>query len=665
MKKFCAAAICLLALASASVSYGASVGYVSTRPADAVDTTAKEDLFRVKGTSDDFILLDHDENGFFVTSKKYYGTHVYDPDSDCKYDIEKENNMAYWLSKEFLEEGNKSGDNTYTLPNVIKEHLVEHDWECEAGYVASDFNEDYVVRAKLALMSVTEWKKYHSLIGLRDDTSSNYYFLRSVCGTDANSPIQVVNTLGGTTGYGKAFNAYGVRPVFYLDDNFFIDEKLDMTATGANVLKRIRDTYSKEQLLKCYSQSEVNSFYKIFPPQAKNVKLHGLAQVGQILKSEYKYVSPDNKKEGATDIRWLRSRTKEGTYSLIYGASESEYCIRPEDTGYYICCEIVPKSENQIGNAVRSAPTASSVKAANSPYAEDVYIDGKAVVGERLIARYSYYDNDDDREDGTVIKWQASDDGENFEDIPGADGINYVVGEEYAGKYLRIFVEVRNKGYNGVGAAVVSEKIGRVGVYPKREQPKILRNGDVISLGTQTGENDVVCWEINKDGSGFAIAKMGASYKLTGIEKAVRAFVIPIENGVAGKAVRSDIIEINGAGDDKFHAVKEAAVNGSEKIAITAAGSDLAYSIFLKLSFDGVRIEDASSKNYKIIERIADGKAEYILTGTGLGGAGVSGRIMELTVGGNGKITLEETRGVYKNDGGEYASSELDLSIEK
>lgn len=665
MKKFCAAAICLLILANASVSYGAAVGYVSTRPADTVETTAKEDLFRVKGTSDDFILLDHDENGFFVTSKKYYGIHVYDPDSDCKFDIEKENNIAYWLNNVFLEEGSQNGDNTYMLPNEIKSHLQEHDWVCEAGYVASDFNEDYVVRAKLALMSVTEWKKYHSLIGLRDDTSSNYYFLRSVQGTDVRSPIQVVNTLGGTTGYGKAFNAYGVRPVFYLDNDFFITEKLDITATGANVLKRLRDTYSKEQLLKCYSQSEVNSFYKSFPPQAKNVKLHGLAQVGQVLKSEYKYVSPENKKEGDTDIRWLRSKTKEGTYSLIYGATESEYCIRPEDAGFYICCEVVPKSENQIGNAVRSTPTTSTVKAANSPYAEDVHIDGKAVAGERLIARYSYYDNDDDAEDGTIIKWQASEDGESFEDIPGADGINYVVGKEYAGKYLRIFVEVRNKGYNGVGAAVVSEKTERVRLYPEREQPKISRNGNVISLTAPVEENDVVCWEVKKGDSGFAIAKIGGSYNLTGIEKAVRVSLMPYAEGLAGKIVRSDVIEINDAQENIPQGVKEIAVNGTEKIHINAAASDLAYSMSLKLSLDGVQIESALSENYKVIEQVKDGKAEYILTGTGFGGAAMTGEIMELTVSGNGKITLEEAKGVYKTDNGEYVSSDINLSMKK
>lgn len=665
MKKFYAALICLALTSSTSVAYGAAAGRVTTRPATAVDTTAKEDLFRVSGTSDDFILLDHDEDGFFVTSKKFFGTHAYDPDNDGKFDIEKENNIAYWLNNEFLENGATTGDTTYVLPNQIKEHLVEHDWLCEAGYATTDYNEDYVVTAKLALMSITEWRKYNSVVGLLDDNISYYYWLRSVAGQESGSIALVISTGGGITTHGKMPNAYGVRPVFYLDNDFFLEEKIDMAATGSNVLKKIREVYTKEELSKVYSSSDIQKIYRSLPPQVKNVKMSGLPQVGHVLKTEYTYFSPEMKPEKGTDIRWLRSKTKNGTYSLIYGANGAEYEIRPEDAGYYIRSEVVPKTENQIGNSIKSTPTNTAVKAAHAPYAENVYVDGKLFVGKRLIARYNYADDDDDREEGTIIKWQISDDGENFEDIPNENGVNYIIDEECAGKFLRITVEVRNNSHDGIGAEVISETTERVRVYPEAEKPVILKSGNEIILSSALGSEDIICWETETDDNGFVVAKVGGSYSINGTEKTVRAAVIPVSDGVMGKIIRSEVIELDGKNVDQQNGIKEISVSGEQKVIVKASASDMAYSISVELNLGGVEIKEVYSEGYEIMKNITDGKAEFVLTRKNIGGAVLDGKVLEIEVNGSGKLEIEEAKGVYKAENENYVFSDLNLSLEK
>ena len=46
------------------------------------------------------LLLDVDEEGFFCTTKEFYGTQPFDPNGTGKFDIEDENNIAYWLNND-------------------------------------------------------------------------------------------------------------------------------------------------------------------------------------------------------------------------------------------------------------------------------------------------------------------------------------------------------------------------------------------------------------------------------------------------------------------------------------------------------------------------------------------------------------------------------------
>lgn len=667
-KSFVLVLAALLAVSGAAPVSAGTVGYVTTRPLTAVDKTAKENLFRVQGSSDTFILLDHDAEGFFVTTSKFYGTHNYDSDLDGKYDIEKDNNVAYWLNNEFLKEGNKSEDGvdtvSYALPECIISHLVERDWLCEAGHPSSDFTEDYTVRAKIALMSVTEWKTYHSKIGLMDDTSSNYYWLRSVCGQDVSSPAQVVSIKQGITCIGKMQNAYGIRPVFYLDNDFFLDEKVDITSLGSSAAYIIRGSYSREQLQKAYSADEIDRLYRELPPQAQSVRFDGLMQVGRKLTASYTYYNADGVKEGDTEIRWLRSKELNGLYGVILGATGSEYVLTEKDAGYHIKCEVIPKSVNKVGYSVQSAASIATVAAAHSPYATDVYVDGKAVVGERLIARYFYFDSDDDIEEGTVIKWQVSSDGENYDDIPGATGVNYIVEPECAGKYIRITVQVRNDGYDGIGATVVSEKTNLVYEYPEADKPEISMNNDAVSLVGEVSNEDIICWEVITSGDEFVLAQIGSNtYKPNGSEKAVRVSVIPVSGGYIGKRVYSDELALSSS-EQTAQAVNSVNVSGNRKLIIKPAKADMAYSMDIKLALNGVKINSFASDNYQVVENISENEARFILTKKAFDGAALADKVIELDVSGNGTIEITSASGINKTESGEYVSSELTLSIE-
>lgn len=663
-------AFCVLSmLLFNAYAYSAAVSYITVRPAAAIERTPLENTFRLEGNANTFILLDHNEEGFFVMSRDYYGLHVYDPDNTGKFDIADPNNMAYWLNHEFLEEGNLYNGNTYQLPTGIKKHLVERDWLCEAGFVTTDYNEDYMVRAKVALMSLTEYKKYLSKFGFADDASSNYYYLRSVNGTSSpgvNSGIMVVFIQDATTVSGKAFNPYGVRPVFYLDRNFFISERMEMSALGDNVSKTLREVYTKKELSYIYSAQEIGKIYKKLPPQATKVKMSGIPQVGKTLTGSYQYFSPENMPEGKSDYRWLRAKSKLGPFSIILGENALTYQLKTEDAGYYVLFEVVPKSLNQIGRASRSAMTLIPIEAASAPYAENVYIDGEAADGEKLIARYSYNDDNDDIEDGTQIRWQSSSDGVTFEDIPEAVGLNWTVSPEVEGQYIRFVVEVKNKEALGAGTPVASEKIGPVRVFPKVNPAQITLNGDRVTLSTGQENGVLILWETAGENGQYIPAQLGGSeYRLLGSEQYVRVRSVSMLSGVSSnRSAYSNVVSVTGLPIESGNAVTTMNIEGSRTVHVRAAKGSMAYAISFKLICDGVTIEKISSEKYQALTSQKDGNILCVLIGTGLFGALVPEIPAQIEVSGKGSLKITDIEAVYRTADGSSMSTALTLSLE-
>jgi hypothetical protein len=639
--------------------YAGPVGYVSSRPATAVSETPKTNLFSIEGNSLKFILLDVDEEGFFCTTKEFYGTQPFDPDGTGKFDIEDNNNIAYWLNTTFIEDGgeiwnSKISSEKYIFPSKILEYAIERDWLCEAGYSATDYNEDYTVKAKLSLMSVTEWKKYNGKIGYADNTHiAYYYWLRSVNGTiepgDA-APVMVVSS-GGTAQFGKVRNGYGIRPVFYLDRSFFTNVKLDISLLGDNVKKILRENFLRDELRGIYDSSELEKIYKKLPPQAVSVNMSGVTQTGYLLEGTYKYESPEGEEEFNSEYRWLRSKKIDGPFSVIKGANSTEFQIRDIDEGYYFAFEVIPKSKSGVGVAVRSKVSATPVAKDFPCYAENVYIDGTPEIGERLIARYNYHDENRDVEDGTVIKWQNSDDGENFSDIKGSTGLNYVISANDEGKYLRFQINVKSINSDIYAETVFSDVIGPV------EESKndtvirtIIDRGIAKILSNITAGADVPFWVVRNTDGALSIENIGkAEYAFNGAERNVKAGIFRTGYGTLSKIVYSELIEQpkqneNSTKDTVF------ANGGETEIKLKSNANQLAHSLKIQFECNGIKIENVTSDSYRVS---ISGKEEntVILTGIEKEQLLIPDEVLNVVLSGIGELKIKYVEGIYEING--------------
>ena len=662
----------LILIISINVTVSAGpVGNVSTKPTDAVEKTAAADVFRLEGSADEFVLLDSTEEGFFVSTKNFMGLREYDIDNTGKYDIYDSNNVAYWLNNDFLENGNTYNGGSFSLPDGIKEHLIEREWLCEAGHISTDYTEDYYVKAKVALMSITEWKKYYNKLGYKDDTTSNYYLIRSVNGLSnpgGNSGIMVIAVQKGHSSNGKSYSKYGIRPVFYLDKNFFIEEKCDITVLGDNVVKIIREVYQRDELENIYNKNEIERIYRELLPQAKLVNVKGIPQSGKVLTASYTYTSPQGDMEMNSEYRWLRSKKASGPFSIIYGENELEYKIRPEDAGYYILFEVIPKSDKKIGLAVRSALMKSTVVSGEAPYAENVHIDGKAVVGEKLIARYNYADVNDDAESGTVIKWQHSSDGENFCDIENAEGLNWYIDKKYENQYIRCVVEVRNEEDNGAGTPVEADKIGPVKLQPVPTTAVIAEYNGVVKIITPLSEYDLISWEAAGDDGEYTLVQLGKNeYTPRHGEKSIRVRTIPLSiDGFYGKtALSNEVVLSCTVLSESTSENKSITVSGKGVLELKPVNNNYAYAISVKLVCDGTQIESIDAEDYSVFWRKTEYGVVCTLTKMGISGAAIPEKLMTINTSGDGTVLIDSAEGIYKTINGKYVKSEIKLSLEK
>ena len=500
-------------------------------------------------------------------------------------------------------------------------------------------------------MSATEWKKYNDKIGYAENTDiSYYYWLRSVNGTvppGDNAPVMVVNN-GGVTAFGKVRNGYGVRPVFYLDKSFFSEVKTDVSRLGDNVKKMLRDNYSADELKKIYDSDEITAIYKKLPPRAQTVSISGMTGTGNVLEGAYRFVSLENEEEFNSEYRWLRSKNKNGPFSVIKGANSKEFRIRDIDEGYYFVFEVVPKTKNSIGVAARSSSTGYSAEKDEKCYAENVYVDGNAETNERLIARYNYKDKNMDVEDGTVIKWQTSENGIDFEDISGAIGLNYIIPDDMNGKYIRFRINVKSAGTDYYGDTVYSDIIGPVKDAAKKSVSAIINERTAKISSDIDTDRDIPFWIVEFAGEKPTVKNLGErEYQLTGEETTVKAGIC-ILNCNKTDFVYSEPLPLSvNNNDDKS---KEIMLNGGKKhIRLKCVGGEYAHSMQIYFSCQGTKIESAAAEQFKV--SISENGDTIILTGISAERLLLPNEIADIEVSGNGKISIGYAEGTYEING--------------
>ncbi|MGN0179386.1 MAG: hypothetical protein ACI4DY_08110 [Monoglobaceae bacterium] len=254
-----AAMVCIICL---SVTAGA-VEPSSNR--NWLDNSPRENIFKVDGSSQEFVLLettDSNTSKFFIFAKDFYGNMAFDTGGSTVFDVRNPNNVGFWLNNGFLQFGfgGKNGK-IFKLPDSIIEHIDRnHEWKIEAGLYVGARSDRYGV----SLLSQEELLKHKDKIGVRDTINDADTF------TVSGWMLRDVYLSALSYRYGGPFEGRGdiwswgvkdlgmaVRPVFYLDKDFFKEVKLDVNDIGVNVISMFKKMYSMDELRNIYTDEEL------------------------------------------------------------------------------------------------------------------------------------------------------------------------------------------------------------------------------------------------------------------------------------------------------------------------------------------------------------------------------------------------------------------------
>ena len=247
-------------------------------PEGTVTATASADKFTVDGK--EFILLDtfdNDASTYYVTTTDAYGDMKLKTDGEWWILEGKEINYdAYnaiaFLNGDFLTKGNNftslGNDKTtyYKLPQKIIDNINQnHVWWRFVNDHRKQEGVKSTYQAGVSFLSWMDFTTYAGKLGAVDGFSNSnvanadVYFLRDTNNWGGDLSLALFSAADKQCKHwGQYVRQYGLlRPAFYLKKDFFKNTKLDLNATGENVLAAMRSNYCIEDLSHLYSMQEL------------------------------------------------------------------------------------------------------------------------------------------------------------------------------------------------------------------------------------------------------------------------------------------------------------------------------------------------------------------------------------------------------------------------
>ena len=184
-------------------------------------------------------VYDNDKSAYFVVANDLYGQYVR---KDSKLDPNAEGNIQKWLNGSFI----TSGNDGMKLPDGIIEHIDRtHIWATEAAPASKSKWPGYTFKSGVTILSGSEMERYKDKIGYY---LGQPYMLRSIVNWDGTPSGNRYAYCDGSTGGDEVMIKHDmvgstskyIRPVFYLDKDFFKTVKVDLANTGADVLDEIK-----------------------------------------------------------------------------------------------------------------------------------------------------------------------------------------------------------------------------------------------------------------------------------------------------------------------------------------------------------------------------------------------------------------------------------------
>lgn len=242
-----------------------------------------------------FSLLDINPNGgsskYFILAANSYGdTRFYGADGTVKYytkagahfNADDKKSVANALNYEHIGKENPSGNDylkastIQTLDKKIVKYIdVNHLWKTEPDrfyQTGSTASGCYETTCGVALLSYSELLKYKDKIGygIMGNNSTDFgtagtmWKLRTTADYASQSVVGLgvaMTSKDNKEGYvGKVGNGgynFWIRPCFWLNNDFFKNVKLNLTHTGAEVKKALKNNYTYEDLKGIYSADEL------------------------------------------------------------------------------------------------------------------------------------------------------------------------------------------------------------------------------------------------------------------------------------------------------------------------------------------------------------------------------------------------------------------------
>ncbi len=203
------------------------------------EKSCNNNIFKVSGNSQSFTLLGKEDGKYFVAANEDYGTRAFSKNDSEIFNPSENGNIANWLNNEFISaeyDGKK-------LPQEILDYVdYSHSWQTEPSYTGNEGN----VTCGIALLSQTEFLNHLNILGIKDNMNvdgkneddNNFWWTRSP-DCKRSGKCMSIGFLGNIWSETPS-NSRLIRPVFYINKEFFENVYLDTAYMGVEIKKILR-----------------------------------------------------------------------------------------------------------------------------------------------------------------------------------------------------------------------------------------------------------------------------------------------------------------------------------------------------------------------------------------------------------------------------------------
>lgn len=291
----------------------------SAFPSNQTIDNPNEYLFNLEGSTKKYSLLDTNADGehFVLTADMYSGNRKYDYSASGGWQRDfrptVDTNMAYYLNTTLLDTTSE-----YHLEQAVIDHLATKIWHTE--YFTGGKKADYLFEGKVAIPTIGEYIKYSDKFGYGNNGATAWWWLRSA--EEANG-VNVVAVNGGNPSFELRAGwreDRTVRPCFWLDKAFFMQNRIDLDTAGSAVTEMLSTVYTRNELENAgYTDDQLSELFPSAGEVITGVSVSGEVRPGRTLSAA---VETESGNGCSYSCEWFIADTKDGNYTVVSTAKK-------------------------------------------------------------------------------------------------------------------------------------------------------------------------------------------------------------------------------------------------------------------------------------------------------------------------------------------------------